>query len=198
MEKEPSLSKYRNIAKALSNIALVGFRLSIGLGIVMFIAAQVVAFAPGNLAGSAAVGTFGLSAGGVLRYELDPMALPAASVRGLVATILFLVAVGCGFIAPFLRQVSLILKDVSQDRPFAIENAHRLSLMGWLAIFGSVVVDLVKYVGGYAIMRAVNIPNLHAEFGLSLGLPLIGLLLLILAGVFRYGNLLQQDYDQVV
>ena len=102
----------------------------------------------------------------------------------------------CGLvIAPFFYQLSLILKSVEKDKPFEVNNARRLTIMGVLLIAFSIVFRIGDYVILQSALNAVDIPNMTINYTFDKNGLLMGLLLFILAGVFKHGSYLQEEYD---
>ncbi len=98
-----------------------------------------------------------------------------------------------------LRQLRSILKTVERNRPFTEENARRISVIGWILVVGSVVFSVAKAIAGEVVVRALDVvPGMTVTFQWDVSLALAGFCLLILAGVFRYGAYLQQEYDTTV
>jgi hypothetical protein len=92
-------------------------------------------------------------------------------------------------------QIMDILKSVIEKNPFDEKNATRLTVIAIDFFAASVVVNVAKYIMTSYIIHMLGIHNMHANMSLNLSLLLTGFLMLILAGVFKYGNFLKKEYD---
>lgn len=103
--------------------------------------------------------------------------------------------VGIGVVLFALFLLRAILRTVIAGEPFSLLNASRLRTIGWIAVVAGVVVPVVEY----AVARAV-LARFVAQ-GVELSPPvdvngtavLGGLLLLVLAAVWRYGADLERE-----
>ncbi|MCX7773165.1 MAG: DUF2975 domain-containing protein [Clostridia bacterium] len=97
-----------------------------------------------------------------------------------------------------IKQVMLILKSVAQDNPFALENASRLSIIGFDLLIASFVVSIAKTIAYATLLQLFGMHNVTSNFSIDPVLLLTGFLVLILSGVFKYGNYLKSEYDATV
>lgn len=96
-----------------------------------------------------------------------------------------------------LKQARGIFSTLVKGRYFSLENATRLKKIGFAVIIGNIIIPVMQYFGGQAMLRdiKVNIPGIEiypasVEGGIGI---FIGLLILILAGVAREASHIYQD-----
>src|SRR4030042_1844729 len=93
------------------------------------------------------------------------------------------------------HNLRLLLKTVANDRPFEKNNAKRLFIISIVLIIGSVVWKIIEGVYALTIVNILKIESIDVNFTIDGAMLLTGFLILILAGVFRYGSYLQDEYD---
>ena len=98
-----------------------------------------------------------------------------------------------------LRQ---ILNSMKRDTPFTEKNAKRLFAMGILALAQTYVGQwnayrLAQSVFDYSVQNGLT-PVIQPQFQLLPASALLGICLVILSEVFRYGAVLQQEHDTTV
>lgn len=105
------------------------------------------------------------------------------------------------FAAAIVRQLRGICANLRAGVPFAPDNAGRIRAMGLLVIISTIVKSMLFTVIGmllkdYVLVKGVE---LKARLGsLDLTGILLGLLILVLAEVFRYGAELQEERNLTV
>jgi len=88
-----------------------------------------------------------------------------------------------------------ILRTVLEKRPFAPENARRLSWIGWIALGLAIVEPSLNYWAGHVVLGQLpgdGVP-LTPFFDLNLDLLTGAFFVLVLAMVFRYGAELEAE-----
>jgi len=101
----------------------------------------------------------------------------------------------CAVWAIVLKQLRGILKSVEDGRPFEPANARRVAIMGWTFVVGSPLFACLDALGVRVALRVVDISGVHFRFTLNASTLSAGLVLLVLAAVFRHGSYLQGEYD---
>jgi hypothetical protein len=96
------------------------------------------------------------------------------------------------------KQVQAILKTIIVDRPFAEENARSLFVMSVTFIVGSFVLNLASNLDFIKILSMLGVGGINFDFTPNFSMLFTGILLIILSGVFRYGNYLQDEYDSTI
>lgn len=95
-------------------------------------------------------------------------------------------------------QTIKILKTVENNNPFDIKNSERLTIIGIVFIVGSFVGGFAEFIISKTIVDIFKLPNILVNYNLNFGVLLPGLLFIVLSGVFRHGNYLQQEVDSIV
>jgi hypothetical protein len=120
------------------------------------------------------------------------------NMKNVFTWILFLAAVVSALGAPLFHQLVKILRNVEKDQPFAAENAGRLFNIGILMLIASFVVRLAEFIVFGMLIDTLKINNIDLNFQLDATMVIVGMLILLLGGVFKYGSYLQQEYDETV
>lgn len=109
-------------------------------------------------------------------------------------------AIMLGLGMAILNQLRKIFATLTEGNPFLLENTRRVRKIG-LLIFAGVLVKLIAgTVIGKVIMENVVVPGVIFKIkgNLNLGGVFIGLVMLILAEIFRQGALLKEEQDLTV
>lgn len=93
-------------------------------------------------------------------------------------------------LAAFFLQALLIVRSVQRANPFTRANATRLARMGWI-VLAPALFDASNYIAGLRSPTSENVMMLVI-------LSAFGLVLLILAGVFRRGIAMREDLEGTV
>ena len=139
--------------------------------------------------------TISLVLNGLISYRVDPSMYEIPIMKPVIIRFIPTISLVVLIAAIIFRQVSNILKTVVQDCPFAEENARRLSVIAFALITGSVLINIAQYFYAAAAVQSFQINNLKVSFSTDMTMLTTGLLILILAGVFKYGCFLQKEYD---
>jgi hypothetical protein len=124
--------------------------------------------------------------------------------RTLVLAVFFRILGLCALFFIGVVQMVNIFEDVSLGKPFAVENARRLRVVGY-AMAGGAIFKFVVQMGtillfkGEIAMNGAEIPWLWLlretfNWGLLAG----GLVVLVISEVFRLGNKLQEEQELTV
>jgi hypothetical protein len=143
-------------------------------------------------------GSLRVSIDGVVRYELLKPVRSEADFKYFITSIQVMVTVYTAIMAPIFNQIYKITATVQEDKPFARENAARLKRIGKILIAGSIVFRVVQSVMTSALMDLTGLPGITVVFSVDTNLLLVGLIILVLGGVFEYGTYLQHEYDTTV
>ncbi len=181
----------------------VNFTWYLGLAgfVIMGIFALIEVFSPETLSlasrGSLVVSPQILGPGIILELSPEFISPELYRLPGLVWGIGF-VAIGVVFFA--IHTLREILATVSSGTPFVTENAIRLRHIGFAIIAGGVLKVAVEMIVGLHIARYIKIPGVGIGVRSSLGIEtfLFGLLVLVLAEIFRFGTELQEEHDLTV
>lgn len=188
------IAKYQRFSKVLRVITNISFWALLFAVILMLVLAIITLL--GMIQPFDYMDNMSISPDGVLRFKLGELS-PSQS-QSVAATILFaLASLGCVYGA-LLYFLSGILRSVEKGSPFVKENALRISIMGYILLGGSVIVGLAYSITAFTLFEALNITDVSVNFQLNSTMFASGLLLLILAGIFRYGSYLQEEYDSTL
>ncbi len=94
-----------------------------------------------------------------------------------------------------------IIRSVAGGSPFIPENVNSFRRIGLIVIAGSILQGITGGLAGLVMMRNLVPPagvQFNARFTLSLEGLFLGLVILALAEVFRYGTELQQESDMTI
>lgn len=140
-------------------------------------------------------GSAGIGLSAMLEYNGDVNLLSATDMKPVYEMLLFKVAASQAILAAFFYQLVSVLKSVKENIPFAAKNSCRISVMGFLLIAYTIVLSIGEYIMLKLFLATVTISDVSLKFSLNTGGILIGLLLILLAGIFNHGGYLQEEYD---
>jgi hypothetical protein len=171
--------------------------LMIVTGVLLFVKPLLFLHLPGNALGL--YGRIRFEMNGFLLFSLGSsyMSTPLTEIithfQPLEKVIFFYYAIPGFAFALFFHQFYRLLHSVEKGRLFAPENAKRLTIMGLIPIILSVVMQLARLI---LVLFFMNISEVM--FAVELGGVFFGLVLLILARIFKHGQRLQDEYDATV
>ena len=91
----------------------------------------------------------------------------------------------------FARRLAQIVATVRHGDPFTLANAARLNRMAWLAL-GVLAINITQ------TLMSMYVPSNGMDTKMSLTGLVVGLLLFILARVFRHGAAMREDLEGTV
>jgi len=144
------------------------------------------------------IGNLGFSLDGLIKYNLNEAALQGINMKNIYVAIMIISALISLLTIPLLKQLVLILKSADEDKPFAKENAKRLSTVGIILILSSILIPAFSVFASNTIIDTLKIQNLSTNYSLNISLLLSGFMMFILSGIFTYGSYLQNEYDETV
>jgi len=97
-------------------------------------------------------------------------------------------------------QLRQVLAAVARGEPFAAANPRRISAIGWIVVAVTAIGPLLAYLPAAAVLRTVEVEGMELSPTLTLdtGTLLTGLLILVLAAVFREGVRLHEEQSMTV
>lgn len=142
---------------------------------------------PHPAAGSVTV----LDAAERLSIAAPPITIAAALVFGLVVLGLALMA---------LRQLRALVADAAAGTPFGERSPQRIRLIGIALIVADLARGLAGLAGSAWVRSHVALPegSVRLDFPLDVWALCAGLLIVLLAEVFRVGAALQRDHDLTI
>jgi len=192
--------KMKMLAKILKNASIILFWVAAALFGIFLLANFVLIFIPGkdlilpaNLSGS-----FSGSINGISIFRVNPQTNGNIMIKPVLQALFLWLTVGAAMVAVILFEVKKILKTVCADNPFEKSNSKNLTVIACALIVGSLTVNIFAARFASAVIKALQIANMSLGYSIDLTLLLTGILILILAGVFRYGNYLQEEVDSTL
>jgi len=130
-----------------------------------------------------------------MKYNIDPNLYSDINFRPFLQVILPTVTVISLMLLLIAHNLRSILKTIANDHPFEKNNSKRLLIIGIVLMAGSVILKIAEGITAMAIIDSLEIKNVDVTFTVDGAMLLTGFLVLILAGIFRYGSYLQDEYD---
>ena len=190
MLKKENRAKYLQLTKAASLIANISFwiivctlGLMLILGTLTFMGRLPLEY----------INNASFSLDGAICFNLSD--LNPALKQSVAASFFFTVSVFCFIYGAILYFILGILKSVRKGSPFIRENATRLSMIGYIFLVGAFVIGFAYAQIANIIITALQITSIKVSFQFNSEMFVSGLLFLIIAGIFRYGSYLQDEYD---
>ena len=112
-------------------------------------------------------------------------------VPGAALVIVVLTIVAFALLYDFAARLARIIATVRHGDPFTLANAARLTRMAWLAVTVEVINIVQSLMSTYLPSNGMNTP-------VSLTALVVGLLLFVLARVFRHGAAMREDLEGTV
>lgn len=200
MNKKLDLAKYKRLAKYMQIVIKVFYAVSITVIIaavaigIYIIATPASSF--GALAGTG--GSLSLSLDNVFMFKVDPQYATGENLKPVIASMCFMAATIGIILAIIFRQLELILGTVKNDKPFTAENSRRLSIIGATLMIGAFVKRIGECLVAYNIINTLKLFDVNVNYSADSSMIITGFIVLILAGVFKYGSYLQNEYDSTV
>ena len=118
----------------------------------------------------------------------------------LVAAGLVFVLAGAAFILVVLHQLRTLLGEALAGSPFGAGSARRVRLIGIAIIIVEVIRAVLVLIGSLWARSHVSGPGLsfRAAFPINVEIVGLGILVVLLAEVFRHGTDLQTDHDLTI
>ena len=101
-------------------------------------------------------------------------------------------------VSVLLYELKRILKTVVADNPFEKGNSKNLTVIAFTLLAGSLILPIFEGRIAMAVIDVLKISNFNVNFMIDWNLLMAGILILILAGVFQYGNYLQEEVDSTL
>ena len=191
-EMQRKVKKGAKILRILSQIALWCTIVATGLALIFGVMLSIFPETFARLMGSS--NEFMSIEVGILNYHV-PSNLSYLEVLQIHQMMAFAIGISCALGALFLRQLVGILGEVENGRPFSPDNARRLGRMGILIIVSSIVYRIGQAAALSTVIHVAGLTDLSVNYTPDMDMIFIGILLFILAGIFKYGSYLQEEYD---
>lgn len=189
--------KLLNLARIMGIVAKISFWAMVVIGSAAFLAIPLCHYVvPARLFLVSEGSVPGLNIGQVY-FDLT-MGIPNASMLSVLTIILVMAGILFFVLAYGLTLLRKILGSVQEGNPFAPANSGHIKRIGFLLILGAFLGNLGEYAVIKQMIRTLELTDISARFSLNAGMLLAGFLVLILAGIFQYGSLLQQEVDATI
>jgi hypothetical protein len=143
-------------------------------------------------------GSLSATLGGTMFFKFNPQVSGDLMIKPFLQAFFAWIAVAALMMSVILFELKRILKSVVQDNPFEKGNSKNLTIIGIALIVGSLIMPLLEGRIVSAIIRVLQISNINFNYSIDCTLLFTGIIILILAGVFRYGNYLQEEVDSTL
>jgi hypothetical protein len=141
---------------------------------------------------------FSLSMDGLIRYRVDEAVQKGISFKPIMVSIAIMVSTGCVGISLLVKQLEGLLRTVEKNEPFVSDNTKRLVYIGFILIIGSFLYKGAGFIVASSIINTFHITNIDLVYSVENSMTLVGFMILIVAGVFKYGSFLQKEYDSTL
>lgn len=200
MSKKVDLAKYRRLAKYMQIVMKVFYTVSIVCIIIAVAGGVFLTLMPETTIGaiSNSGGSLSFSIDNVIMFNVDHKNAAADSLKSVYSSICFMAVIIGVLLAITFKQLQLILGTVKIDKPFTQENSRRLTIIGAALMIGAFVKRIGEVMVAHAIINTLKINELSVNYSADSSFIIMGFIVLILAGVFKYGSYLQNEYDSTV
>jgi hypothetical protein len=192
--------KMKMLAKVLKNISNVLFWVTSVLFVVFLLASIVVLFVPGKdmVISPNLTGSLQTSIGGTMVVKFDLQSLGVIIIKPFLQAMFMWISFVSLMVSVLLYELKRILKTVVADNPFEKGNSKNLTVIAFTLLVGSLILPIFEGRIAMAVIDVLKISNFNVNFMIDWNLLMAGILILILAGVFQYGNYLQEEVDSTL
>lgn len=199
MNNKLDFAKYRRLAKIMKIIIKISYIASVIFLVAGLVAGTLLAVAPiSSIAAISDTGGLSLTLDNILMVKINPETTTLEDLKPVFASICFMVAAIGAVLAVILKQLELILGTVKDNKPFAPENSKRLTTIGITLMIGSFIERAGEFFVASTMIDTLKLKDLSVNYSADSNMILIGFVVLVLAGVFKYGCYLQNEYDSTV
>lgn len=192
MDKTFNKDSFKKLTKMIRIVLQCFYWASIATGVLCLVGFIALQFISDKYLMSNGNAGFTLSLDGMIRYDAGDKAVNLAGVYQSITIMAALLSAG---LAVFLRQLYTLLKTIEGDTPFTAENTRRLKIMGFILLIYAFLAPGAGVLVASSMTHAFTAENISVVYSVNINLLFSGFVLLILAGVFRYGSFLQSEYD---
>jgi hypothetical protein len=188
------------LAKVLKNISNILFWVTSVLFVVFLLASIVVLFVPGKdmVISPNLTGSLQTSIGGTMVVKFDLQSLGVIIIKPFLQAMFMWISFVSLMVSVLLYELKRILKTVVADNPFEKSNSKNLTVIALTLLVGSLILPIFEGRIAMAVIDVLKISNFNVNFMIDWNLLMAGILILILAGVFQYGNYLQEEVDSTL
>jgi Protein of unknown function (DUF2975) len=143
-------------------------------------------------------GSLSATLGGTMFFKFSPQVSGDLMIKPFLQAFFAWIAVAALMMSIILFELKRILKSVVKDNPFEKGNSKNLTVIAIALVAGSFIMPLLEGRIVSAIIRVLQISNINFSYSMDCTLLFTGIIILILAGVFQYGNYLQEEVDSTL
>jgi len=188
------------LAKILKNVSNILFWIVAVIGGIFLLASLIVLFIPGkdmsispNLLGSIAT-----SIGGTMVVKANLETIGVIFIKPFLQAMFLWIVFQALMVSVILYELKHILKNMVDDRVFEKSNSRNLSLMAIAFMLGAFIVKIFEYRLTSTVIQTLQIDKIRVYYLPDWTLLLVGILILVLAAVFKYGSYLQEEVDSTL
>lgn len=187
----------KKATKVLKVVFDISFWIVLVMGVINLLGSAAMLFIPNTsfILNSSQYGHFRLSIEGMINFAINPSVNSYISLKPYFQAVSLIIFVFSVIIGAILYELRQILRTVINDKPFDKKNSKRLSIIAIVLVIGSIVVNIARIRMAMVVVDIMKIPNISINYNIDMSMLLYGFLILILAGIFKYGCYLQEEYD---
>jgi hypothetical protein len=192
--------KMKMLARILNIICNVVLWVTMAGFVLFFICKNVLLFisASSVVINAATSGSLSATLGGTLFLKFNPQVSGDIVIKPFLQAFFSWISVSALMVSIVLFELRRILKSVAADHPFEKGNSKNITVIGTTLIAGSLIIPVLEGRIFSEIIRALQISNINFSYSMDCTLLFTGIIILILAGVFQYGNYLQEEVDSTI
>ncbi|WP_158220160.1 DUF2975 domain-containing protein [Tissierella sp. P1] len=199
MNYKSEMQKIKRYSHNLEVVLNAFYWIAIVAACVSLVAFIVILLVPDSnfVVSKSSTGHSGFYLDGLIRYNLNEIT-HEVNTKNIYSSITIISTLIFVLVTPLLKQLCLILKTIEDAKPFSIQNAKRISMVGLILLLGSFLIPASQVFMASSVINTLKIQNVSTNFSVNLYLILAGFMMFILSGVFKYGSYLQHEYDETV
>lgn len=200
MNKKIDLTKYKKLARIMQVVVKIFLIVTMIATICTAIAGIVLTQVPAESLNAldSTSGSLSLTLDNIIAYNIDRETVGMNSLKPVYVSICFMAATISVLLAVIFKQLELILGTIKDDKPFTEANSRRLTIIGATLMVGAFIIRGAEYMVAYTMIHSLKITSLSVVYSADNNMILTAFIVLVLAGVFKYGSYLQQEYDATV
>lgn len=200
MKVDVNQEKARKMGRALRNVMSVFYWLSAISPIILGIALVVITILPESKfvlsAGESTKVAFSLD--GLINFKVNSGNNNQLMFKAIYQAICFMSIIISTMLAIIFKQLAEILKSIEDNKPFDRANSQRLSTIACTLMAGSFIFPATEVLVANNMIKTLFIENVQVNYRANTIMIIIGFLVFILAGVFKYGSYLQREHDTTI
>lgn len=192
---EKSFKKLINFTYGITKVILY---MSFVFGILSLVAFLVLSFIPGSIFDNSSLTNFRFEIGNTLSYVFHYQLSNGSDLKAIALGEISTGFTYLAFVTIFCYYLKNILTEVKNQNPFSEKSIKNIFKIGHIVILGGIIAPIVEFCAASIVMNTLNLNDIDVTLSLDTNLIFIGLLVLVLANIFKYGAHLQNEYDQTV